>query len=452
MSRTHRIVWTEGMFLGPHHFQQWDHHVQAELAYRHAVGQAHAWGVRTLQLEREALANGRVQLSALEAVLPDGVGIQAPARDPLPASRAVEGHFPAEQARLEVYLALPEARAGIPLCRLDGGEGTTESRYVGETVRVADDNRSGNEIELTAARANLKLLFADESLDGHTVLKLAEIERAADGKLAPAADYAPPALTLAAAGPAAEIVRSIVEVLSAKSTALAEQTRQRGGGLVEYGTSDVGNFWLLHTVNSYLPLLAHDLRTPATHPAQVYLHLAQLVGALCTFGVGRHPRDIAPYTHEAAGPVFRALERDVRELLQTVMPSRYASVPLERRDESTLVGSFPSAELLEPGVEWYLAVSGELPEERVRADVPVRVIVGSPHNLDFLVRTATPGVKLSHIAVPPRDFPLKSGHTYFRIDAKGETWDTIREARALALFTGGPELRSLTFELITTTR
>jgi type VI secretion system protein ImpJ len=78
------------------------------------------------------------------------------------------------------------------------------------------------------------------------------------------------------------------------------------------------------------------------------------------------------------------------------------------------------------------------------------VIVGSPHNIEFLVQTATPGVALTHVAMPPRDFPLKAGRTYFRLEATGETWSTVLEARAVAIYVGGSELRSCRFELVAT--
>jgi len=452
MSRTHRIVWNEGMFLGPQHFQQWDHFVDAEIAYRQGLAVPNGWGVRRLELDRDGLANGRLSVQVLEAILPDGTSIVAPARDPLPAGRALKGRFPADLPLLEVFLALPEARPGIPLCRPDGTERAADSRFLGETTRVGDDNETGAEVEVTVARPNLKLLLTGESVDSHTVLKLAEIERAADGKLALVRDHAPPSLSLTAAGPVTEILRTILEMLTAKSSALAGQTRQRGGGMVEYGTSDVGNFWLLHTVNSFIPVLAHDLRSPDLHPETAYLHLAQLAGALCTFGVDKHPREVTAYEHDNPGPVFRALERSVRDLLQTVMPTRYTAIPLERRDEATLVGNVENEAMLQPGVQWILAVSGEMAEARVRDEVPAQVILGSPHNLEFLVRTATPGVILQHLPVPPRDFPLKAGHTYFQLDTQGETWETVRESHSLALYAGGPELRALNYELITTTR
>ena len=448
MNGYNRIAWNEGMFLGPHHFQQWDRFTSASRWYDQDTRQPHAWGVRKLSFDAEALENRRLVPTRLEAVLPDGTVVRAPTVDPLPPGRQLDDHFTADLERLEVHLALPECRSGVPVCRPAGQQATVESPYRTEAVEVDDQNNPGKTLEVMVARQNLRLLLSGENLDGHVTLKLAEIVRGPDAKVLLAMDFAPAALSLEAAGQAELQLRSVLEALTAKSSALSEQTRQRGGGMVEFGSGDVGNFWLLHTVNSFIPLLADLQRTPGTHPLVLYRQLAQLAGALCTFGVDRHPRDIPAYSHENLGDTLGGLERMIRELLETVMPSRFTNLPLVQRDETMLVGECADARVLDGDLHWYLSVTGDMAEARIRDEAPSQIIIGTPHNIDFLVRTATPGITLVHTAVPPRDFPLKAGHTYFKLEADEETWETLRESRAIAVYLGGHELRTCTYQLI----
>lgn len=448
MTQHVRIVWQEGMFLGPQHFQQRDAFAAQEDWFRQVASRPFAWGVRAAQFDAEALQNKRLALDLIEAVLPDGTVVRAPAVDPLPPGRQLESHFTPDLAGLDVYLAVPERRAGIPVCRTGGRQGTVESPHLAETVEVEDENSPGKTIDVTAARQNLKLLVGGENLDGYVALKLGRLKRDADARIVPDPGYAPASLTLAAAGPLAGHLRTILEALAAKSSALAEQNRQRGGGMVEFGGGNVGNFWLLHTVNSYIPLLAHHQRLPETHPLEAYRVLAQLAGALCTFSFKLHPRDVPAYAHEDLGGTFAALARMLLELLETVMPSAFVNIPLDRRDETMLIGEVQDDSVLAGDCHWYLSVKGDLPEARIRDDVPSQVIVGSPHNIDFLVKTATPGLTLVHTPVPPRDFPLKAGHTYFKLEAGGDAWDTVRESRSVAIYLGGHELRGCTYTLV----
>lgn len=450
MSRNNRIVWSEGMFLTPHHFQQWDGYVQGEIQFRQEAAAPFAWGIWQLQIDQEALANGRFALHELAAVLPDGTAVRAPAVDPLPSSRPFAEHFAADQLRLEVFLALPEMRPGVPACSLPDRPSGVESRHLGELRRVGDEVDPARENEILVARQNLKILFGNENLDGHTVLKVAEVQRSAEGAPALSRDYAPPSLSLAAAGPAPGILRAVHENLVAKSAALTGQTRQRSGGVVEFGTADVGNFWLLHTVNSHIPLLAHYQRTPHSHPVNAYLALARLAGALCTFTYEHQAREVPPYQHEALGATFRGLEKLLLDLLNTVMPSRFVSVPLERQrdNEALLVGGIADERLLDPDIEWYLSVAGDVSTQLVRESVPSQVIIGSPHNIGYLIMQAIPGIVPVHVPVPPKDFPLRADHTYFRLEKRGTVWEAVRDARAVAVYLGSPQLLGLNVEII----
>lgn len=446
----HRLAWVEGMFLGPQHFQQVDRRWRIESAMRLQLARPFAHGVFRLQIDREALGSGRLQLQALAAVLPDGDLIAAPGVDELPASRSLKDVFAADEQRQKVFLACPEARPGVARCRLPDHTTAAESPFRGEAITTEDEQQPGQEREVMIARRNLRLLVGAESRDGFLTLPLTEIVRDADGRFMVAADAAPPSLSVAACGPLAGILQGLVELLAAKSAALTDQTRQRSGGVVEFGASDAGNFWLLNTVNTYLPLVAHLQQCPDEHPLTVYRALVTLAGALTTFSTEQQARDLPGYDHQAPGPLFRDLEQRIRTLLETVTPTRYRTVVLTTKSEALLAADLTDPRLVEGRPQFYLAVSGDVSEQTIRDQVPGQVIVGSPHNIDFLVQTATPGVALVHVPMPPRDFPLKAGRTYFRLETGGETWPTVLEARAIAIYVGGSKLRTCRYELVAT--
>jgi type VI secretion system protein ImpJ len=446
----HRIAWVEGMFLGPQHFQQLERRWRGEASARLLLARPYAQGVMRLGVDAEALGSGRLQLQELSAVLPDGDLVHAPGVDNLPPSRNLKELFAADEQRQIVYLACPEARPGVSRCRLPEHTTVAESPFHGEAVTVEDELQPGQEREVMVARRNLQLLVAGESRDGFLTLPLARVARDADGRFMLDRDFAPPSLAIAACGPLPGILQGLVELLAAKSAALTDQTRQRSGGVVEFGASDAGNFWLLNTVNTYLPLVAHLQQCGDEHPATVYRALVMLTGALTTFSTEQEARDLPAYDHQAPGPLFRDLEQRIRALLETVTPTRYRTVVLEAKSETLLTADLTDPRLVEGRPQFYLAVSGDVPEHAIRDEVPGQVIVGSPHNVDFLVQTATPGVALVHVPMPPRDFPLKAGRTYFRLETTGETWPTVLEARAIAIYVGGARLRTCRFELVAT--
>src|SRR5690349_20281589 len=55
MTWHNKVVWTEGMFLQPQHFQQHDRYTEYQLRQRFAAGLGHAWGFISVAVDDAAL-------------------------------------------------------------------------------------------------------------------------------------------------------------------------------------------------------------------------------------------------------------------------------------------------------------------------------------------------------------------------------------------------------------
>ena len=64
MTWHNKVMWTEGMFLQPQHFQQQDRFLGRQLDARIAATVAWPWGYLSLQIDDAALLQGRVMLAA----------------------------------------------------------------------------------------------------------------------------------------------------------------------------------------------------------------------------------------------------------------------------------------------------------------------------------------------------------------------------------------------------
>src|SRR5262249_13098405 len=104
------IHWHEGMFLRPHHLQaaqrygahldntseKWDHHYN--------------WGLRSIDLDLDALANHRLVVRSLRARLRDGTLVATPEDGALPALDLKPAFERANT--LTVFLAVPVLQVG----------------------------------------------------------------------------------------------------------------------------------------------------------------------------------------------------------------------------------------------------------------------------------------------------------------------------------------------------
>ncbi len=442
MSPLQKVLWSEGLFLTPHHFQQWDRYYEDLLNFRLRAITTFMWGAEEIKVNEDALENNVFEVVRCRAVFPDGMPLDIPDMDVAPPSRSFAELFQPTSDRLDVFLAIPTQRQGMPsIC---SGEQSKDflARYVPSGVTLPDENTGENPQTVTLSAKNTRLLFGEESLDNHTALKIAEVRRLPDGRAALEENYIPPAISLTAARLLTDIVRRLVEILSAKSTTLAEMRRQKGSGIIDFTTSDVANFWLLHTVNAYIPLMMHFHHVRRIHPEQLYLTMARLAGELMTFVSEGHPSELPKYIHTDLTRTFTELDRKLRILLETVIPTRCVPIPLERTKESIYVGRILD-ERLPASAEFYLAVYAKLPEAQVIERVPRKSKIASIDTINYLLGHALPGVVLRPVPIPPGPVPVRMGFKYFRLEKLGEYWNTIAESRSICIYFPAefPELR-----------
>src|SRR5512135_1714666 len=121
MTRLEKVLWSEGLFLTPQHFQQWDRYYEEFVSYRLRSLTTFAWGAEEVEFSTEALPNGVVELLRCRAVLPDGIPVMIPDVDPPPPSRNFTADFPPSTDRLNVHLAIPAWRPASANLSANGG-------------------------------------------------------------------------------------------------------------------------------------------------------------------------------------------------------------------------------------------------------------------------------------------------------------------------------------------
>ncbi|MBA3683667.1 MAG: type VI secretion system baseplate subunit TssK [Planctomycetes bacterium] len=431
MERAGRVLWHEGMFLAPQHFQQWDRWHDSRLTQVTRALQPLAWGITTLGVDTRALASQDFGLTAAAGIMPDGLIFAVADANDLPPARPIAPLFTAKRERLGVWLAAPLQRPGAHASSDTGQVDGRHTRWRRRQAEVADDHPAGQPREIAMADLNLRVLFEGESLDGLAALKIAEIRRDPTGGFALVDDYVAPCLHLAAAPALVGSLRRVVEILVGRAGEIARGRRSRTQGHVEFSVSEVASYLMLHTLNGAIPELMHWLGHGQAHPEAVFVRLASLAGQLATFSDDGQASDLPSYRHDEPMASFAAIESRLRGLLQTVIPTRYIPIPLAPVSERVQAGAIPDAA---DGARLYLSVFSALPAERVLRDVPHKAKVSSSGRLAALIAQALPGVRLTYLAVPPSEIPAQPGGTYFELERTGAEWDGVTKTRSLSIY------------------
>jgi type VI secretion system protein ImpJ len=426
-----RVVWSEGMHLAQHHFQ-------AQSAYfEHVAGGAltmlhrAAHGVLSVQLDDEALLNGTAALVAARGIMPDGLPFVFP-DDPTPdALRVAELFSPTQPSHL-LLLAVPAEAPGRANCGAASRDGY---RYSPMQRAQADEVSGGDERPVQFARKNFRLVLDSEPLDGLVTMPLARIQRDGAGHFVYDPDYIGPCLRLEASRRLRELVARTVEMLEARADAV--RSERSAAGTAEYAPREVAGYWFVHALNAAIPPLRHALHTGGAHPEQLYTELARLGGALCTFSLTSHPRDLPLYDHDVPEPCFRALELHIRRHLDIILPTAAISLPLVSTQESFYTAKITDLRCLTPSARWFLGVRSSAPAGDAVGRVPKVVKVCSAAMINWLVNKAYPGLGIDHVQVPPAGLSPRVGMHYFALRGAGPCWDNILETREVGLYVPG---------------
>jgi len=431
MRQLQPVLWTKGVLLTPQHLQTQDRFLEDLLEMQLSALTFCPWGFQRLTIDREALAGGALAISQAAGILPDGLLFEIPEADPAPPPRPLETCWQPDQQTLDVYLAIPEQRNnGL---NVSSGQKDRNTRFLAEVLLRRDENTGLAEKPLVVARKNFRLLVEGEATEGHTALPVARVVRSAAGSYQLDPDFVPPVVDISASEYLMAVARRLVELLSAKSSALADRRRHKNQSLAEFGIADVANFWLMYTVNTHLPDVRHLFEVRRGHPADLFATMLALAGALTTFSTTVHPRDLPAYEHANLSRCFRDLDEKLRLLLETVVPANYVSLPMRAVRPAVHASALERDDYLTAD-GWYLAVSAELEQAKLVRAVPELVKISSADHIDNLIKQALPGLQLSHMPSPPGAIPVKSGFQYFRVGKTGPEWQSITRARNVAAY------------------
>ena len=204
----------------------------------------------------------------------------------------------------------------------------------------------------------------------------------------------------------------------------------------------MASFWLLHTASSAFAGLSHLSRHASLHPERLFEKLLELAGALMTFSKTFTLADLPTYDHLNPGPGFTRLDQIVRELLETVISTRYFAIALNETLPSFHQGRL-DAEQITPQTQLYLGVSATMAPAELVEVVPQRFKIGAPDDVEKLVLSAMPGVRLVHAPQVPAAVPVRPGSYYFTLEPRGSLYERMLQAQALTVYapSGLPDLR-----------
>lgn len=444
MKNLSRLVWSEGMYLGPHHFQAQNRYFEDVSQFAISSLAFAPYGLGGFELDGEALRNGTLALVHARGIFPDGLVFQMPDSDVLPEARAIADLFSPVRDSMVAHLAVPARRSEGQNCIIDA-EPSADARYIAETRVLHDENTGRDEKPVRLGRKNIRLLLDTELTPDVISLPVARITRDGSGHFVFDHTFIPPVLDIAASERLLMILRRLIEVLEDKSANLS-QMKQGGKSAAGWSSEEVASFWFLHSVNAALAPLRHLCFARRGHPEQLFIEMSRLGGALCTFGIESHPRSLPIYDHDNLHECFDALDHHIRTHLEMLMPTNCIRIPLEAAANYFWSGPVADQRALSRA-KWVFAIRSPIGDADLMERVPRLVKICSRDFVPKLVQRALPGMALVHMPVPPAAVSPRIETQYFAINRAGPCWDHIVQTRQVGVYVPGeipnPEIELL---------
>ncbi len=440
MSTQNRIVWNEGLFIKPQHFQQESRHFDYMLSQSMAAVSEYLFGFSTLEINREFLNFGKLGLLRAAGMMADGALFDIPTETPEPVPLTIDDPAMVGQT---VYLAIPLRSIGT--VEMQWPHRDNLSRYKVEPSEVKDlHSEEGDHTSIHIARLNAKLMLESEDRSAYVSLAVTRItELRADNSILIDEEFYPTSLSLNAIPPLSRFLTEISGLMRERAKMLAD----RVGSPTQSGVADVSDFMFLQSLNRMQPYFRHLSRVQHLHPETLYGIFTSACGDLVTFvDDTRLPEEYPAYNHHDPRPSFLPLIEVLRRSLSQLMQAKAVSIPIHKEQYGTWAAPIHDRELLETS-NFILAVRSTTEIDQLREMFSQQAKVGSIEQITELINLQLPGIPLISLPVAPRNLPYHAGFAYFQLDRENAAWDTMMKETAGFGFHITGSLPELEFEL-----
>ena len=428
----HRVLWGEGLFLRPQHFQIQDTYHNSQRALSIMLAHPYAYGISDIELDKQLLESNVLSFQNIYAVLPDGTIYQAPRTDALPKALTLDTQDNGDDVYVFLSLEIIHSSGN----NIQAANSDNPARYIRDAIEAQDLYSQAAEavIDIIKLSPTIQLSHSVQPPSQDTVsLLIAKLVRTTQGIYQVDEDYIVPSVHIASNPPLLNQVYRLMTMINTKSSSLYDHHRQSNNNLLEFRSSDIASFWLLHALNTAYSQLSHLYNNPKLHPERLYESLLSVASQLATFSSLYKVGDLPQYNHNNANDSFISIIMIIRELLNTVIASNFISIPLRQTKHSYYIGEL-SSDKITRNSQLYLSVSSSIAMHELVDLVPRRFKVATPDAVEKRVLSALPGSPVSHVTQVPSAIPVRPGFSYFTIEPIGELYDEMIKSESLCIY------------------
>ncbi|PMJ92434.1 type VI secretion system baseplate subunit TssK [Vibrio sp. 10N.261.55.A7] len=421
-----KVVWQEGMFIAPQHFQQQDRYVQNYIRQNveTLAGISPFYGVTDLSINHDLLKISKLSVTHCSGLFPEGTHFDL--------QHEIVIDIPQGTIEQVIFLALPISLQGN---NDYSQQNSDQSRYLTQPINVFDTSTSENaNVEIEVASLNISLKFGHDDLSGFTLIPVAKVlECGESGDVILDRSFIPASLHYGASQVLQERTKEIHALTSNRASNLIKRI-QAGQGQ-KSAQSMMQDYLWLQVLNSWLPWFDLTIANPKLQTHELYSKLKQFEAQVLAL-TPAVPDTCKPLNQHDLYECFNPLFSNLRSMLtlvqqDSVLEYHWDMSLFEKRRLLRTIIKDPTAIANRRIV---LSVKSNINSSDLNELFPVSAKLSSNSRIVDIVRNSMSGIEMSPLPLAPSELKPMQGVSYFEIDTTDKTWTEMLDNRdALAM-------------------
>ncbi|NRD72405.1 type VI secretion system baseplate subunit TssK [Shewanella sp. VB17] len=417
-----KVLWNEGMFLSPQHFQQQERYVEHYV--REFIGQhvSQSYGLTSLKLDLSMLNIGKLTVRHAKGIFPDG--------SPFEIEHRLELDVAKDISKKKIYLALPVAHPGAMNVSED-----KRQRHSSVKHSVYDTSREHSDaLELELAQLNIVLKIEGDELNNYTLLAIAEMsEYQPEGKLTLNQAFIPPCLHSDVSSYLKDSIADVFAHVQYRARTISGRLNADNSSKSYQGL--MRDYLWLQALGFWMPKLEQWNKDAGLLTKQLYLECISMTGQMQGLE-GKVPSSFPVWDVNELYDCFSKVFSELILLLREVQVDNVSTLHWQTQLFATrrlLQAQVMDRSLYHQG-RFIMAVTSPIGSTRLGKEFPEACKLAGNSDIVSLVRNALSGVALRHLSYAPSELKARHDAAYFEVDAKSELWQAlIKKEEPIAL-------------------
>ncbi|HAT1773628.1 TPA: type VI secretion system baseplate subunit TssK [Legionella pneumophila] len=439
------VDWEHGMFLKPQHFQCAELHQQFLLSRIMSSITPYFWGFSQLQLDHQAIKNGRFEVEKMALFLPTGEYIEMNT-NAIFLPRSFVQVWTKQTNNLKVFIGVKKLSATkknvTTINNKEDLSGIT-TRYISQLseAEVPDWYHQGEQTQIKSLQYVVKIFweFELENTSNYILMQIAEL-RKIDNDIKNNPAFMPTCVSISATENLYFNLRNHLENLITICGELEKFKIPIDWYSVQIDKVNFARLLSLRTLLRYIPVLKHYVNAEHVHPWHVFILLHEIICELSYFTTelnlfsssqGR-ATSLPDYNHDDLTSCFGSTRTLIQKLIITIVadPGRIHRMIKEKNYYYADLGNY----FIGPERKYYLVIYAENNQDEIAEIVQDSGKLCVYSDIDTYVEYALPGVPITKLQAVPDGVPRGGSCLYYLIDHKSELWLKVERQLKVAFY------------------